>query len=66
MTIGGLGEVQLLSSQETKKKRKEEKEVKEEKINKNGWDAASELQLKNRLEKKIKEIEREKKLKKEN
>ena len=49
-----------------RKKRKEEKEVKEEKINKNGWDAASELQLKNRLEKKIKEIEREKKLKKEN
>ena len=36
------------------------KKVKE-KINKNGWDAASELQLKNRLEKKIKEIEREKK-----
>ena len=67
MTIGCLiGVGDFCHQHKQKKKKRRSKSSKKRKLTKNVWGAASELQLKNRIEKKIKEIEKKKKYREEN
>ena len=57
----GVGGPSFVITRNRKKIRRRRKRSKKRKLTKTAWDAASDLQLKNRIEKKIKEIEKKKK-----